>query len=129
MSAKPYVIGILGVAAGLVGVSELADATLTTHEALPPDSRTVVVVHASTVDERESTLGEGVDSLVRFCQLEVGRSIGTDRLQRLDGDRFQFTFQPGLDDANQDQFRGCVEDIVIDHLQASVESMTLVGRS
>lgn len=124
MSARPYVLGILAVAGGLVGISELADATLTTHEPTPAQSRTVVVVHGSTVDEGEFDLATGIDSHVRFCQLEVGRQLGPDPLERLAGDRFQFEFRPGLDDADQDQFRGCIGDIVTDHLQASVESYT-----
>lgn len=127
MSAKPYVLGILGVAVGLAGISELADATLTEHQRLPAGSRTVVTVHGSTVDEGEYSLHAGVDSLVRICQLEVGRNIGVDPIRPLEGDRFQFEFQPGLDDADQDQFRGCIGDIVVDHLQASVETMTYVG--
>lgn len=129
MSAKPFIIGIGAVAAGLIGISELADATLTTHRTMPPDSRTVVVVHGSTVEEGEFALATGVESQVRFCQLEIGRRLGPEPLTALDGDRFTFEFQPGLDDADQDQFRGCMGDIVIDHLQASVESYTLLDGS
>ncbi len=127
MSAKPYVLGILGVAAGLAGISELADATLTEHERLPRGSKTIVVVHGSTVGEGEFSLHAGVDGLVRICQLEVGRSIGHGSVDPLDGDRFQFEFRPALDEADQDQFRGCIGDIVVDHLQASVESYRYVG--
>lgn len=126
MSARPYIIGILGVAAGLTGISELADATLTTHVRQPPESRTVVVVHGSTVDEGEFPLEDGMDGLVRFCQLEVGRNLGAQQLEPLGDDRYRFEFQPALDDADQDQFRGCIGDIVVDHLQASVEAMTYI---
>lgn len=127
MSARPYVIGVMAVAAGLVGIGELADATLTTHESLPADSRTVVVVHGSTVEEGEFALENGIESLVRYCQLEVGRRLGSERLVPLAPDRFELTFTPGLDDADQDQFAGCVGDIVVDHLQASVESYTYIS--
>ena len=126
MSARPYIIGVLAVAGGLAGVSELADATLTTHERMPRDSTTVVVVHGSTVEEGEFALATGVESQVRICQLEVGRNIGPRPLTPLEGDRFRFEFSPGLDKANRDQFRGCMGDIIVDHLQASVESFTLV---
>ncbi len=129
MSAKPYIIGILGVAAGIAGVGELADATLTTHVDLPAESRTVAIVRGSTVDEGEFSLESGIESLIRVCQLEVGRDLGEQPLEPLGDGRFQFTFQPGLDDANEDQFRGCIGDIVVDHLQASVESMTYTAPS
>lgn len=125
MSVKAIVIGIAVVVAGLVGVRALADATLTTHVEMDPDSRLAVVVHGSMHDESEFDLSLGVESLVRFCQLEVGRDIGIGPLEPLDGDRFRFVLQPALDEADQRQFRGCIGDIVIDHLQASVESMTL----
>jgi hypothetical protein len=126
VSWKAVVIGIAVVVVGLIGVRALADATLTTHVEMDPDSRMLVVVHGSTNESGEFPLGAGVESLVRFCQLEVGRDIGADGLGALDGDRFSFVFQPALDDADQRQFRGCIGDIVIDHLQASVESMDLI---
>lgn len=126
MSVKVIVIGIAVVIVGLIGVRLLADATLTTHVEQDPDSRMGVVVHGSINDEAEFGLATGVESLVRFCQLEVGRNIGLEPLEPLDGDRYRFVLQPALDDADQKQFRGCIGDIVIDHLQASVESMELI---
>ncbi len=124
MNARSFAVAVAVVVLGLVALSTLADATLTTHVPTEPGSRTEIVVHATTVEEGEFDLAHGVESLVRFCQLEVGRDIGPAPLASLGGDRFGFAFHPALDDADQDQFRGCVGDIVIDHLQASVESMT-----
>jgi hypothetical protein len=86
-----------------------------------------VIVHGSMNDEAEYGLALGVESLVRFCQLEVGRDIGLAPLEPLEGDRFRFVLQPALDDADQRQFRGCIGDIVVDHLQASVERMELIA--
>jgi hypothetical protein len=127
VNVKAVVIGLVVVIAGLLGVRALADATLTTHVTQDPDSRMDVVVHGSLNDEAEFELPAGVESLVRFCQLEVGRDIGAKSPEPLEGDRFRFVLQPALDDADQKQFRGCIGDIVVDHLQASVESMELVG--
>ena len=128
MRVKAIVIGIAVVAAGLVGVRLLADATLTTHVPMDPDSRMDVVVHGSLHDAAEHDLAVGVEGLVRLCQLEVGRDVGVGRLDALDGDRFRFVLQPALDEADQRQFRGCIGDIVIDNLQASVESMEVIDR-
>jgi hypothetical protein len=33
---------------------------------------------------------------------------------------------PGLDETNRRQFRGCVEDFMIDHLQIDVIDMTQI---
>ena len=126
MSLRAVVIGIAVVVAGLLGVRTLADATLTTHVEMDPDSRMRVVVHGSLHDAAEHDLAVGIEGLVRFCQLEVGRDIGIGPLYPLVGDRFGFTLKPALDEADQRQFRGCVGDIVVDHLQASVESMELI---
>jgi hypothetical protein len=123
---KAIVIGIAVVIIGLIGVRVLADATLTTHVEQDPDSQMAVIVHGSMNDEAEYELGVGVESLVRFCQLEVGRDIGIGALETLEDDRFRFVLQPALDDSDQRQFRGCIGDIVVDHLQASVESMELI---
>jgi hypothetical protein len=126
MSWKAILIGIAIVIAGLIGVRVLADATLTTHVEQDPDSRMAVIVHGSKNGEAEYDLPVGIESLVRFCQLEVGRDIGTEPIEELDGDRFRFILQPALDAADRKQFRGCIGDIVIDHLQASVRSMELI---
>jgi hypothetical protein len=123
---KAILIGVAIVVVGLIGVRVLADATLTTHVEQDPNSRMEVVVHGSISNEAEFDVPVGVESLVRFCQLEVGRSIGTGPLEDLGDDFFRFVLQPALDDADQKQFRGCIGDIVIDHLQASVRSMELV---
>jgi hypothetical protein len=126
MSWKAFVIGIAIVIAGLIGVRVLADATLTTHVEQDPNSRMAVTVHGSKSDEAEYDLPVGMESLIRYCQLEVGRDIGTEPIEQLEDDHFRFVLQPALDDADQMQFRGCIGDIVIDHLQASVRSMELI---
>jgi hypothetical protein len=128
VSWRAILIGIAIVIAGLIGVRVLADATLTTHVEQDPNSRMEVIVHGSKSGEAEYDLPVGVESLVRFCQLEVGRDIGTEPIEELDDDHFRFVLQPALDDADQKQFRGCIGDIVIDHLQASVRSMELIDR-
>lgn len=124
---KAFLIGVAVVIAGLIAVRALADATLTTHVKQDPNSRMVVVVHGSVHQAAEHELALGVESLVRFCQLEVGRDIGPTPLESLDGDRFRFVLRPALDEADQRQFRGCIGDIVVDHLQASVETMELAS--
>ena len=126
MNLRAVVIGVAVVVLGLLGVRALADATLTTHVEMDPDSRLRVVVHGSVHDAAEHDLAVGVEGLVRFCQLEVGRDIGIGPLYPLADDRFGFTLRPALDEADQRQFRGCIGDIVVDHLQASVETMELI---
>ena len=59
-----------------------------------------------------------------LCQLEVGGSVEEGdargaRATSLPGS----CSRPSLDEADQRQLRGCVEDLRIDHFRATVEEM------
>lgn len=108
----------------LAAVLVLRDATLTTHQEVPPDSRLAVVVRAETKGgEPGQTLREMTEAVVLACRLEV-RSDPTGGLEVLGDDHFRFVLQPSLDQSDQRQLRGCLEDWRVDHFQAGVVSMT-----
>jgi hypothetical protein len=121
VNARIVAIGIAVVVCGLIGLRLLADATLTTHVVMDPDSQMTMVLHGNRGAEAEHPLPAQLESLAHYCELEVGAAILSDRTQVVGPDRIRIVFQPALDDADQRQFRGCVSDLRVDHLQASVE--------
>ena len=118
-------LAIIGVALGVVLIVALREATLSTHQPVSPDSSLEIVVSASTKGgERNQTLTEMVEAQLLSCRLEVSSDVVTVEAVD-DGDgRFRATLQPSLDETNRRQFRGCVEDWVIDHVRLNVISMT-----
>ena len=106
------------------GVLVLRDATLSTHEPVPADSSLVVVVHARTRGgEAGQTVAEMTEAQLLVCRFEVGSDLeGAPR--PLGDDRFEAVLVPALDDTDRRQFRGCLQDWVIDHFRLDVESMT-----
>ena len=113
---------VVGVALGLGAVLALREATLSTHEPVPPDSSVELVVHSRVNRGERSSLGTMTESLVRLCVLEVAPEIDGP-VEDLGDDRFRFVLRPALDDTDRTQFRGCVEDWKIDNLLVDVESM------
>ena len=123
MTIRTVIAGALVMIAALIGLRLLADAALTTHDEVDPDSQMEVVVSGRITAQAEYNLAEGVDRLVKFCQLEVGRSAVVTPLEQISDNQFRFVFQPALDDADQRQFRGCFQDMTVDHMLGSVESI------
>lgn len=127
MNLRTIVVGLILMVAVLVGIRFLADAALTTHDYVDPESRMEIVVRGRISEQAEYNLLDGLGSLITFCRLEVGRSAVVLPPEQISEDQLRFVFQPALDDADQRQFRGCVNDLTVDHLLASVESMTLLN--
>jgi hypothetical protein len=105
-----------------IGILALRDATLSTHQAVAPDSRIELIVRvASNNSEHGQTLDEIAQALVITCRLEVNSDPGP--IEQLDGRRFRVILRPSMDDTDQRQFRGCIEDWTIDHVRADVERL------
>ena len=118
-------LGLVGLGIGVVGVLALREATLSTHEAV--DAReTRVVVTARTKDgEPSQRLPEMVEAQLLTCRLEVPADFAGP-IERLGSDRFRAVLVPALDQTNERQFRGCVDDFIIDHLQVNVVELTAI---
>ena len=129
MKVRPGVVALclVGLALGVVAVSALREATLSTHEEVDPRSRLEVVIRATTEGgERGQTLPEMVDALLLTCRLEVTADV-VGRVREEPGGRFRAVLTPALDETNRRQFRGCVEDWTIDHLRAVIVAYTPAG--
>jgi hypothetical protein len=121
------VVGTLGLTVGVLGVFALREATLSTHGHVDPDSRVEIVLDArSRHRESGQTLPEMVEALVLACRLEVSSDVVGPIRAEGDG-RFRAVLQPALDETNEKQLRGCLEDWTLDSLRADVVSIDPVS--
>ena len=137
MRVRPgaVVLGVVGLTVGTGAVLAMREATLSTHQAVGRDSEVVIELEATVNDpEGGRTVTDMVEALLLSCRLEVdsselvsedggdpvlvGRDVGDGHT------RFRAVFRPGLDQTNQRQLRGCLEDFSIDHLRVDVLSIT-----
>jgi hypothetical protein len=112
-------LGAVGLAIGVVGILALREATLSTHEPVSARETRVVLSGKTKGGEENQTLSEMVQAQLLTCRLEVESDL-SGPVERLGDGRFRAVLVPALDDSNRRQFRGCLEDWVIDHVQLDV---------
>jgi hypothetical protein len=112
-------LGVVGLGIGVVAVLLLREATLSTHA--PVDARqTGLLLSAETKGgEEHQTLSEMVEAQVLTCRLEVESDLAGP-IERVGDGRYHAVLEPALDDTNRRQFRGCLEDWIIDHVRIDV---------
>jgi hypothetical protein len=119
-------LGAVGVAIGVVGILALREATLSTHESVAA-AQTELVMSADTKGgERNQTLPEMVQAQLLTCRLEVASDVDGP-IESLGEGHFRAVLAPALDETNRRQFRGCMEDWVIDHVRINVTEMADIG--
>jgi hypothetical protein len=119
-TAVRVVLALVGVVVGIVAVSALREATLSTHQPVRRDSRIELVVSAHTKGGEETqTLAEMVQAQLLACRLEVESDL-VGEIQSEGHNRFRAVLTPSMDDTNRRQFRGCVEDWIVDHVRLDV---------
>lgn len=122
---RPMILaaGAVGLAIGILGVGALREATLSTHHRVDPDSQIELVVYAEDRGaEPSQSLLELVDAQVRTCRLEVTSDVVGEIVPQGDQE-FRAILRPTMDETNRRQFRGCIEDFVIDGVQINVLSL------
>ena len=113
-------LALIGLVIGIGMVLALREATLSTHEPVPHDSRIELVVAAHTKGgETNQTLDEMVEAQLLACRLEVTSDL-VGAIEPVGDDRFRAVLTPSMDETNRRQFRGCVEDWVIDGVRLDV---------
>jgi hypothetical protein len=119
-------LGAVGVAIGVVGILALREATLSTHESVAA-AQTELVMSADTKGgERNQTLPEMVEAQLETCRLEVASDVDGP-IESLGEGNFRALLTPALDETNRRQFRGCMEDWMIDHVRINVTEMANIG--
>ena len=121
------VLAAVGVLLGALAVLGLREATLSTHQPVSPGSTIEVVLDAQ---EKGSEPTQGLDELVatklQMCRLEVTSDV-VGEVEALGDGRYRAVLSPTLDQTNRRQFRGCLEDWGIDHVQLDVVSLAEPG--
>ena len=126
MRVRPgaVVLGAVGIAVGTGAVLAMREATLSTHQAVGRDSEVVIELEADVNDpEGGRTMDDMVEALLAACRLEVDHSEVVELTDDGDG-HYTAVLRPGLDQTNQRQLRGCLEDFSIDHLRVDVLAIT-----
>jgi hypothetical protein len=119
LSPLKVLLAVVGLAIGVVAVLALREATLSTHETVPGRGTALLVDADTKGAEPGQTLAEMVEAQLLGCRLEVSSDL-RGPIEPLGDGRFRATLEPTLDETNERQFRGCVEDWVIDHLRVDV---------
>jgi hypothetical protein len=112
-------LGVVGLGVGVVAVLLLREATLSTHEHVTARQTGLLLSAETKGGEENQTLSEMVQAQVLTCRLEVESDV-VGPIERLGHGRYRAVLEPALDDTNQRQFRGCLEDWVIDHVKIDV---------
>lgn len=118
------VLGAIGLGVGVVAVLSLREATLSTHEPVTGDEMELVVSANTKGGERSQTLAEMVEAQLQTCRLEVNSDLAGP-IEPLGDGRFRAVLTPAMDETDRRQFRGCVEDFVIDHVQINMIQLTV----
>lgn len=124
LSPGRLLLGIVGLAIGVAAVLALREATLSTHEPADGEGVELVVSARTKGGEQRQTLPEMVEAQVLTCRLEVTSDL-VGPIEPLGDGRFRAQLAPAMDETNRRQFRGCVEDFVIDHVQIDVIELTI----
>jgi hypothetical protein len=122
VKVRPGVVAlcVVGLGVGVLGVSALREATLSTHQRVEPGSQVELHIRARTEGgEPGQSLTEMVDALLLTCRLEVTADL-VEAPREVSEGRFLAVLSPALDETNRRQFKGCVEDFTIDHLRADI---------
>ncbi|MGH9187752.1 MAG: hypothetical protein ACRD0U_18390 [Acidimicrobiales bacterium] len=123
LSPGRVALGAVGLGIGVVGVLALREATLSTHDQAVGQETEVVVSATTRGGEPGQALSEMVEAQLLSCRLEVTSDLAGP-IEPLGDGRFRAVLTPALDDTNRRQFRGCVEDFMIDHVQMNVVELT-----
>jgi len=115
-------LGLVGLTIGVVGVLALREATLSTHQSVTARRIEVLISADTKGGEAGQSLEEMVEAQLLTCRLEVNSDL-LGRVERLEEGRFRAVLTPSLDETNRRQFRGCVEDWMIDHVRLNVTDM------
>lgn len=110
-----------------VGVVGLRQATMSVHTEIPGDSHLDVFVSADTLveDDPPQRLAR---SQVSLCAAEANPTSAVTTFEPTEAVRdpapelpvFQLRLEPGLDEPDRAQLRGCLEDLRVRHLRLNV---------
>ena len=126
-TAVRLLLAAVGLGITVVAVLALREVTLSTHEPVAPSSRIELVVAARAKGgEPTQSLAEMTEAQLLACRLEVNSDL-TRPLEEIERSRFRAVLSPSMDDTDRRQFRGCLENWAVDHLQLDVIRLTEIA--
>lgn len=123
---KRLLLITLGLVAVGLGVVKMAELTMTRNEPVPADSRMAIVVEAQTKGQTYYSRLQMTRSLFMICRLQADTTVLDDDFRVLEPNSFRFLIEPALDESDQRQLHGCLEDARIDQLQVEVVAIERV---
>ncbi len=127
-TAVRLLLTAVGLGISVVAVLALREATLSRHEPVAPSSRIeLVVATRAKGSEPTQSLAEMTEAKLLACRLEVNSDLARP-LEEIGHGRFRAVLSPALDDTDRRQFRGCLENWTIDHLQLDVIRLSEIPR-
>jgi hypothetical protein len=106
-------------------VLALREATLSTHDERISGRMELVMSASTKGGEATQTLDEMVQAQLLSCRLEVTSDLDGP-LESLGDGRYRVILSPALDHTDRKQFKGCVEDWLIDHVRISVVELNQI---
>ena len=121
---RTALVVLVAFAVAAVAVRSLNHATMSTHEHMAPDSQIELILEAKTKHGTPGqTLIDMVTAQVLTCRLEVSSDLlGPAAPIAAVGNRtrYRVVLTPSMDHTDRRQFRGCLKDWTIDHVQLRV---------
>ena len=125
--SKVLLWAVAAVVAGAGLLALRAELMTVEHDAVA-GSRTAFVVEASTREDPR-LLPEMTSGIVSVCRLLVNADLVQRSFQRTGDSEFVFVLEPGLDEFDMREMRGCLQDARVQHLLVEVvEAQTTGGR-
>lgn len=125
---KKGLVWLVAAAVAAAGIFVLRAELMTVELETAEGSRTSFVVEARTREDPQ-LLDEMTRGLVSVCRLLVNADVVQRSFQRTDDRQFVFVLEPGLDEFDMREMRGCLQDARVQHLLVDVvEAQTAVGR-
>jgi len=114
---------LLIVAALVASVVALRDATMSSGGTAGPGSAMEVVVRSHLVREPPSSMLEMTTNLIDVCGLEISSQVLDRTVELIRPNVYRFWLRPAPGNSDRREFRGCLEDARVDHLQLEVLRM------
>ena len=118
--------GIALVAVLVVGVLYVRRITISTNTDPVAGTRTEVVVQAAKKREPAYTLEELTTALVTSCRIDVDAEV-VEPITPVGTARYRVVLYPALNDSDQRELHGCLEDARLDHVLLDVLSIELTA--
>jgi hypothetical protein len=126
--AGKIVLASVGFVIGVALVVTLREATLSTHEEVEQGSQMELVLSAHAKrPEQGQTVAELVEAQLLTCRLQTKSEIVEPLEPQGDDDEFRAVLAPAMDETDQRQFHGCLQDWLIDRVQVRVVSFEEVS--